>query len=453
MMSAEKRHNDIYAERFEDIKDRLPGAKLEWLSRLRSEAIDRFLTCGYPTAKVEEWKYTNLSKICDQPFSMACPSINGIVISDIEALFLDPAPCHRMVFVNGFFRQDLSDIGVLPEGLRLTTTEEILSERPELVEEYWSHPWADYEDRLSGVQDPKPFSMVALNTALSPGGPVLYLDRNVEPDSSIHLIHVVVPEAGGTMSQPRTLVVAGEGSRVTVMESYVGGGSEPHLVNALTQVCVLRDARVCHYRHQQEGENGLHIGTNHVRLSTDSIYSGCVFSSGEGVSRNESRVWLEGEHGECTLDGVYLGRNQQRIDNWTRVDHVAPHGQTQEVYKGVMDDAAQGAFQGKIRIWPDAVASRARQLNKNLLLSTSAGVSSKPELEILNDDVRCAHGSTIGDLDEDALFYLRSRGIDDSTARRLMIEAFVGEVIDRFADVPIRNHLRRSFSQWLAKAS
>ena len=218
-------------------------------------------------------------------------------------------------------------------------------------------------------------------------------------------------------------------------------------------MCVLKGARVCHYKHQQEGKNGLHIGTHHVRLYRDSVYNGCVFSSGEGASRHESRVRLEGERGDCTLDGVYLGRDQQRIDNWTRVDHVAPYGQTQEVYKGVMDGEAQGAFQGKIRIWPDAMASRARQLNNNLLLSKNAGVSSKPELEILNDDVKCAHGSTIGDLDEDALFYLRSRGIHDSMARKLMIEAFVVEVIDRLADVPIRNYLRESFSQWLAKAS
>ena len=452
-MLAAKRHNDVYVERFDDIHSRLPGAKLGWVSRLRSDAIKRFVDCGYPTVNLEEWKYTNLSSMGDQPFSMAGPSVNGIDVKDIEAFFLDPAPCHRMVFVNGFFRQDLSDIGVLPEGLRLTTLEQMLTEQPELVEEHWVHSLDDYEDRLSGEQDPKPFSMVALNTALSPGGPVLYLDRGVAPDSPIHLMHVVVPEAGGIMSQPRTLVVAGEGSRVTVMETYIGSGNDPHLVNALTQICVSRGARVCHYKHQGEGENGLHLGTNHVRLDTDSVYSGCVFSSGAGVSRNEARVRLEGERGNCTLDGIYLGRNQQRVDNWTRVDHVAPYGQTHEVYKGVMDDRAHGAFQGKIRIWPNAIASQARQLNKNLLLSEAAEVSSKPELEILNDDVKCAHGSTIGDLEEEALFYLRSRGIDEAMARRLMIEAFVGEVIERFADVPIRNHFKQLFAQWLRQAS
>ena len=451
-MLAAKRHNDGYIKLFDDVRKGLPGAKYGWLSRLRNEALERFLACGYPTPDVEEWQYTSLASIGDRPFAMAAPLVNGIEKKDIEALCTDPGPCHRMVFVNGFFRSDLSDLGALPQGLRLATIEQVLTEEPEILEEHWLYSWGECEERLSGQQDPRPFAMAALNTALSAGGAVLCLDRGVVPDSPIHLIHLMVPETGGTMTQPRTLIVAGEESNVTVMETYVGNGENRHMVNALTQVCISQGAKVCHYKYQGEGEGGVHLGANHVRLAADSVYSGCVFSSGAAISRNECRVRLEGEHADCTLDGIYLGRNQQSSDNWTRVDHMAPYCRTQEVYKGVMDGRSHGSFQGKIRIWPDAIESEARQLNKNLLISEDAQAFSKPELEILNDDVRCAHGSTIGDLDEDAIFYLRSRGIDGSAARRLMIEAFVGEVMDRFSDVSIQNRFRKIFSEWLQQA-
>ena len=452
-MLTAKSHNDFYFEHFGNIKSDLPGAKLQWLSRARTEAIERFLDCGYPTMNVEEWKHTNLLKQSDFFPVMGEPSVNEVAERDIEALLLDSIPSHRMVFVNGFFCQRLSDVGALPAGLRLTTAGEMLVEQPELMEEHWGQPWGFLEHRLSGEEDPKPHSMVALNMALSPGGPVIHVDRDVSPELPIHLVNVVVSEASGVMSQPRTLLIAGEGSGVTLLETYIGGGVQPHMVNALTQVRVMKGATVRHYKHQGEGPNGFHLATNLVRLDSGSTYSGCVFSNGGGISRNEARVRLEGQRGDCTLDGIYLGRGQQHMDNWTRVDHVAPYGETREMYKGVLDEKAEGAFQGKVRIWPEAIASRAQQLNKNLLLSEDARAFSKPELEILNDDVQCAHGSTIGDLDRECLFYLRSRGVDEFVARKLLIEAFVGEVIDRAPDVPIRAHFRKLFYQWFSQAS
>ena len=452
-MLTAKIHNDFYFEHFGNVNSDLPGAKLEWLSRARKEAIERFLECGYPTMNVEEWKHTNLLKQSAALPVMGQPSAKEMVEKDIEVFLLDSTSSHRMVFVNGFFCQRLSDVGVLAPGLRLATTREMLVEQPELMEEHWGQPWGGVERRLSGEEDPKPHSMVALNMALSPGGPVVHAGCNVSCELPLHLIHVVVPGVAGVMSQPRTLVVVGEGSRVTLLETYVGGGSQPHMVNGLTQVRVMKGARVRHYKHQGEGPNGFHLATNLVRLDAESAYSGCVLSNGGGMSRNEARVSLEGQRGDCTLDGIYLGRGQQRMDNWTRVDHVAPYGETNEMYKGVLDEKAEGAFQGKIHIWPEAVASRARQLNKNLLLSGDARVFSKPELEILNDDVECAHGSTIGELDQECLFYLRSRGVNEVAARKLLIEAFVGEVIDRSPDAPIRAHFRKLFYQWFSQVS
>ena len=444
--------NNIFVEQFNQLKGRLPGATLPWLASLRSSAIEQFSDCGVPTRRVEEWKYCNLSSGIDPEMVLAGPTVNGINNSLLEAYFIDPMPCHRMVFVNGYFRPDLSEMGVLPAGLSISSVEASLVSHGTLLEEHWMQGHNLTEDRLSGESDPRPHAMVALNTAFASGGAVVHIERNVSPDGPIHLIYVSVSESGQTaISHPRTLVVAESGAQATIFETFIGKNDGVHWSNALTQVSVGPGARICHYKHQDESASSVHVGTSHVRLAQDSTYNSFVFSNGARASRNEVRVWLEEENVNCILDGVYLASGQQRMDNWTKVDHMAPGGTTHEVYKGVIGDSAYGSFQGKIRVWPNAIHSDARQLNKNLLLSQASEAASKPELEILNDDVQCAHGSTIGDLDEEALFYLKARGMDDATARGLLINAFVGETIDNLADVPIRKYFKNSFDAWLSK--
>ena len=444
--------SDVYVDRFNEIRERLPGAALPWLSSLRGSAIEHFPNCGLPTPRIEEWKYTNLAQIVDSKAILAGPSVNGVSRKSLERYCLDPMPCHRMVFVNGFFRPDLSEIGVVPAGLSMLTLESALAEQPELLEEHWGNVFDMSEDRLSGKSDPRPHAMIALNTAFVGDGAVIHLDHDVSPDGPIHLIYVTAPEGGRqVMSHPRNLVVAEPGAQATIFETFVGDGTSDHISNALTQVSAASGSRICHYKHQGGELRGAHIGSSHVRLAKDSTYNGFVFSDGALNSRNEIRVRLEGENVGCYLDGIYLGRGGQRLDNWTRIDHMAPLGKTREVYKGVMDGAAHGSFQGKIRVWPNASQSDARQLNKNLLLTEQAGAASKPELEILTDEVQCAHGSTIGDLDQNSLFYLRSRGVGEKAARSLLIEAFVGEVIDGLADVPIREYFGKLFDSWLSE--
>ncbi|MFP6717883.1 MAG: Fe-S cluster assembly protein SufD [Alphaproteobacteria bacterium] len=452
-MSVRKHTSNVYVDRFNEVRERLPGTALPWLTRLRSNAIEHFADCGFPTPRVEEWKYTNLSRIVDSQPILAGPSVNGVNRGALEQYFLDPMPCHRMVFVNGYFRPDLSEIGVLPAGLTISTLETTLANRPELLEAHWSDLCDLAEDRLSGKSDPKPLAMVALNTAFAADGAVIHLDRDVSPDGPIHLIYVAVREGERpAMSHPRSLVVAESGAHATIFETFIGDGGSAHCSNALTQVSAGPGARICHYKHQGEAPRGTHIGSSHIRLARDSTYNGFVLSNGAHTSRNEIRVRLEEENVGCFLDGIYLARAQQRMDNWTRIDHMAPCGKTREVYKGVIDEAARGSFQGKIRVWPNAIQSDARQLNRNLLLSEHAEAASKPELEILNDEVQCAHGSTIGDLDEESLFYLRARGVGEAAARRLLIDAFVGELIDKVADVPIRKYFRNLFNSWLSEA-
>ena len=453
-MGASKHTSDVYVDRFDEIRDRLPGAGLPWLKNLRSGAIERFADCGLPNSRVEEWKYTNLSRILDPQPVLAGPSVNGVHRASLKQYYLDPTPCHRMVFVNSYYRPDLSDTGVLPAGLTLCSLETALADRPELLEAHWGILHDLSEDRLSGKNDLKPHAMIALNTAFAAGGAVIHLDHNVSLDGPIHLIYLTALEGGRpAMSHPRTLVVAEAGAHATIFETFIGNGGDAHCCNALTQVAVGPGARVCHYKHQGEAPNGAHIGSSHICLAKNSTYNGFVLSDGALVSRNEIRVRLEGENVDCSLDGIYLARGNQHMDNWTRIDHMAPLGKSREVYKGVIDGAAHGSFQGKIRVWPEAIQSDARQLNKNLLLSDRAQAASKPELEILTDDVQCAHGSTVGDLDGETLFYLRSRGVGETAARNLLIDAFVGEVIDNLADVPVRKYFRNLFNHWLSEAT
>ena len=453
-MGVREHTSDIFVDRFNEIRERLPGAALPWLARLRGSAIEHFANCGLPTPRVEEWKYTNLAQIVDPKPILAGPSVNGVNRDSLERYCLDPMPCHRMVFVNGFFRPDLSEIGVVPAGLSMLTLDGALANQPELLEAHWGDVFDMSEDRLSGKSDPRPHAMVALNTAFAGDGAVIHLDHNVSPDGPIHLIYVTVPEGGRPlMSNPRNLIVAESGAQATIFETFVGDSGNDHFSNVLTQVSAASGSRLCHYKHQGGAPRGAHIGSSYVRLARDSTYNGFVFSDGARTSRNEIRVRLEEENVGCYLDGIYLARGAQRMDNWTRIDHMAPRGKSRQVYKGVMDGAAHGSFQGKIRVWPNASQSDARQLNKNLLLTEQAEAASKPELEILTDAVQCAHGSTIGDLDEESLFYLRSRGVGEEAARNLLIEAFVGEVIDGLADVPIREYFRKLFDSWLSEAA
>ncbi|MCP4327126.1 MAG: Fe-S cluster assembly protein SufD [Alphaproteobacteria bacterium] len=437
-----------YQQLFAQSAPELPGAELDWLAAMRDGAIRQFVRDGFPSPRVEEWKYAALGPLAKTRFELA-----GTTAADLRRT-LDraamPAESYRVVFVNGRLREDLSELAALPPGVTVKSLAATIAENPERLQP-WLTKTADLtEDRLSGVRDERPFAMVAMNTAFATDGIVIHLARESAAELPIHIINLTATDSNDRMTQPRNIIIAEEEASALIVETYAAVGETSYLTNAVTQVFAAKDAHIRHYRLQAEAATAFHIATTLAHLDTAAAYDSFVLSIGSAFSRNEVRVALDGEHVHCRLNGAYLGRGRQHHDNWTRVDHLKSNGTVSETYKSVLDDKSRGAFQGKIRVWPDAQKTDAHQLNNNLLLSADAQADSKPELEILADDVRCSHGSTVGDIDESALFYLCARGIDEGRARDLLVEAFIGDLIDHIGFGTAHDYFRDAFEDWLA---
>ncbi len=436
-----------YREQFAAARGDLAGADLGWLADLRGQAFDQFARDGFPSIKVEEWKYANLRPLAKTQYRPAGGGAAGLDAA--LKLAAMPADSHRIVFVNGRLRPDLSALGDLPAGVTVTGLAAAAADDPDLLRRCLPSAAGLTEDRLSGIRDPRPFAMVAMNTAFAADGVVVHLARDASAELPIHVVHLAAPEGADEMIQVRNLIVAEEGSAAMIVETYAAAGRGGYFTNAVTQVFAAKDAHIRHHRLQTEAFDAFHIATTLAHLDEAAAYDSFVLSLGGAFARNEIRVALDGEHVHCRLNGAYLGRGKQHLDNWTRVDHLKPNGTFSETYKSVLDDSARGAFQGKIRVWPGADKTNATQLNKNLLLSAKARADSKPELEILADDVRCAHGTTVGEIDETALFYLRARGIDAARARDLLIAAFIGDLIDHIGYGTAQDYFRAAATGWL----
>lgn len=426
-----------YSGAFATARNSLPGKNLPWLETLRQRAIEQFAEAGLPTIRDEVWKFTNLRALDRDLYVPAPIRENSIAVGDLEPNFPADLDCHRLVFVNGYLRADLSDLGALPPVVRLASLAYLLDNDPEAVAEYFS-------DAIAG------HSPVALNTAFMTDGAVLTIGDGVTLDRPVHLLYLAAPDDRTTAIHTRNLIVASAGAVATVIESYAATNSGAYWTNAVTDVIADADASLHHIKLQGEGAEAFHLAATRARLARGAAYDSFVLQTGARLARNEIAATLGGSNIDCRLSGAYLGRGKQHLDNTTLVDHAEPDSYSNEHYKGVLDGNAHGVFQGKIVVRPDAQKTDAHQLNKNLLLSETAQADTKPELEIYADDVKCSHGATVGEIDDDALFYMRARGIGDDEARRLLVEAFVGEIVDRVSNEPIRAHLRQTVAQWLA---
>jgi Fe-S cluster assembly protein SufD len=410
-----------------------------WLDRVRDEALARFRSNGFPTQKVEAWKFTGLAPLARTVFRTDdAPDVVRIARTTIEAHRLTP-DCHLAVFVNGRFQPALSDLGRLPACTRVVDLSR-----------------ADQDDlkRMTAppaVADaPGARALVDLNTALMRDGAVVHLGRGASIDP-VQLLFLTLPGAEPGVAHVRNLLLAEAGSSATVVETHVPLGAGVYWTNAVTQVAVAPNAVLRHYKLQAEDESAFHIAETSVRVEHDAAYRAFALSHGARLARNELDIALAGEHAEAYLAGATLARGDQHLDTTLRVEHAAPHGTSGQDFKSVVDDRGHAVFQGRIRVAPNAYRTDACQLNRNLLLSSTAAADAKPELEILADDVKCSHGAAVGDLDKDALFYLRARGLDDAQARALLIDAFVGELIDGIEGEAAQAYFRRAFAAWINK--
>ena len=388
------------------------------LQHVREEAAARFESLGYPTPRMEAWRYTNVAPIAKTGWKEAGVSHTF----DASATFGARASA-ELVFINGHLVQTkdatVRGLSVLP--LRTAPHEAI-------------------DGVLGRVADFRDNAFVALNTANFRDGVVITIDAGVAVPEFVHILHV--GEGNGVWSHPRTVVIANRASQVTVVETFVGRGR--YFTNAVTEVVAREGAIVDHYKIQCESVEAFHIGTVSFRQERSSSVVSRNVSVGGALVRNDVTAALAGEGATLTLDGLFITTGSQHVDNHTLVDHLSPHCESHELYKGVLDQNSRGIFDGRIIVRPGAQKTVSRQENRNLLLSETAIADSKPTLEIHNDDVKCNHGSTIGQLEEEPMFYLRSRGIGEQEARNLLIYAFAGEIVDRMKIEPVREQVRRA---------
>jgi Fe-S cluster assembly protein SufD len=408
----------------------LPG-NAGWLRELRTWARERFAERGFPTTREEAWRYTNLAPLARTPFPLA-PADAGVASEQLQAATFEELHACRLVFVNGRFDRGLS---ALPgEGVALASLAEALAQGAEALEPH-----------LGQVAPVEQSPLVALNTAFLLDGPYLRIPAGMALAYPIHVVYIATAEG---LSQPRALIVAEAGSRATVIEQHLGAGEARHFTNAVTEIVLEQGAAIEHYRLQQEGARGYHINGLHVRQARDSRFTAHGLDLGGLLVRNDLRsVLAEGAH--CELNGLYLAGGRQHVDNHTLIEHARPGAVSRELYKGVLDGRGRAVFNGRVVVHPDAQQSDAQQMNANLLLSEDAEVDTKPELEIYADDVKCSHGATVGQLDADQLHYLRTRALDEGTARDLLTFAFANEVLQRFALAPLRHGLDRRLTRRL----
>jgi Fe-S cluster assembly protein SufD len=399
-----------------------------WLQMLRQSAAERFSMLGFPTRRDEEFRFTNVSPIAEVPFRQASKA-EGALESIAEFDYAGLAGT-RLVFFNGHYAPEHSSTERLPNGVIVSTLDAAMTSDAVLIQTNLGQ-YARFQTQ----------AFVALNTAALADGAFVSVPRNAVVEEPIHLLFVSSETAHPTVSHPRTLILMGENSQATIIESYVGTPDTVYFTNAVTEIVCAENAVVDHYKVQRESKSAFHVATMQVQLAHGSNFASHSIGLGGRLVRNDANAVLGGEHGECTLNGVYLGNDRQLIDNHTMIDHAMPHCNSHEVYKGILDGHARGVFNGKIFVRPDAQKTDAKQTNQTLLLSPDAQINTKPQLEIYADDVRCTHGATIGQLSDDALFYLRARGIPEDDARALLTYAFAGDIVNRIKVEPIRAEL------------
>ena len=404
-----------------------------WVRDLRRRAIRRFGELGLPTARRgnEEWKYTDVGPVARAGFQPLVDSEPvAIPARDLIRHTLGEGAWSRLVFVDGAYAPDLSDTASLPAGVTLLSLSDALDQSPALVQAHLAQGVA-FDDN----------AFAALNTAFLHNGAFLHVPDRAEVQEPIQLLFLSTGRAEGAAVQPRTMILAGNESRVTIVESYAGLTGEAYLTNAVTEVAVGDGASVRHYRVQQESEAAFSVGNTHVLLGRDSHYASVVTDIGGRLVRNNLRVLTGDEGSHCMLNGLYLITRSQHVDNQVVIDHARAHTTSRELYKGVLSGRSRSVFHGSILVRKDAQKVSANQADKNLLLSNEAEADTKPAFWIYADDVKCAHGAACGQLDEAALFYMRARGIGEEEARTMLVRAFVSEVVDSINEPTVRGYI------------
>ena len=397
------------------------------LMPLRKAGLARFSESGYPTLRDEDWRFTNVKPIGELPFRRTIdPLGQEIGQEQLGSVTFGQLDADRLVFVDGHFNAALSQIGDQPSGVTVT---------------HLSSGLAGFERELGSLSggDDNPF--VALNDAFFTDGALIRIADAQRLAKPVHLLFVTTASGDGEAAHIRNWIVAGANTQGTIIESHLSLGQAATVTNVVTESRIGDGANIEHIKFQDQSNRAFHLASLHSELGRDAQYTFHSIALGARLSRNNLRMRLARPGIECVLNGLYMLRGQQLADHHMIVEHAAPHCDSHEYFNGILDDQSRGVFHGRILVQPGAQKTDAKQTNKNLLLSDDATANTKPQLEIYADDVKCTHGATIGEMDDDAIFYLRTRGLDPSTARRMLLHGFAGEIVERIRHDAVREEL------------
>lgn len=418
-----------YVSSFDSFEEHLNGGTELPFHQTRKSAISKLAELGFPTQKNEDWKYTNVAQIVDQKFKFLTED-TALRKADIKPFLFEELKETVLVFVNGHYSERLSTLNIESSGVIVDNLKNAMEEHPEVVDRFL----AKYVS-IDGN------SFAALNTAFTADGAFVHVPKNARLDEIIHIVYITNSGEVDGMAQPRNLFVVEEGAQAHIVESFHSVSESTYFNNLVTEVFVGANANLDHLKLQDENFSAYHVSNSQVHQERDSVYTTVNIDLGARLVRNNLNIRLNGVNGESHIFGYYMGCDDQHIDNQTFIDHAVPNCFSNELYKGILDDRSRGIFNGKILVRPDAQKTNALQSNKTLLLTNEAEVDAKPQLEIFADDVKCTHGATIGQLDDEALFYLRTRGISEEMAGAMLRHAFVADVLENIKVDGIRERM------------
>jgi Fe-S cluster assembly protein SufD len=421
-----------YGSEYRRVEKTLVGHQQENLKKMRLTALEEFSKHGFPSKKQEDWKYTSLTSLRQTPFSL---SLTPAPLNPAAQTMLDQLSVKfRLVFINGFFAKHLSTLAVLPKDVKITHFIDMVDHHPEQLNTTWQA-----NDTLEKN------SFTHLNTVFMQD---IYLPAHAHLSAPIEILFINTDETPQRFIPLRNIIIAEENSRAVIIEKYIDMTKEnntPYFTNTVTECRLAAGSHIEHYKYVTESKQAIHVGNLCVSQQQASQFSAYSLALSGHLIRNDVYVKLEQPHAQCRLKGLYYALGQQQVDHHTVIDHRSPHTHSEEFYKGIIDEQARAVFNGKVIVREHAIKSKAQQLNKNLLLSPHAEINTKPQLEIFTDDIQCTHGASIGQLDKDALFYLRARGLTATQATELLIKAFIQDILEQmplFNDVSLPNFLK-----------
>lgn len=428
---------ESYTEGYKQLKSKKFSDNPQWLKDLREGASHEFSTIGFPTVKDEDWRFTNLAPISRNKFHIVEEGKETVTSRELDDLIIPDMDAVRLVFVNGRFSDEHSETKGLPQGVVVTSLQDALKNYENIVEKYLGK-YASYEKQ----------SFIALNTTLFEDGLFVYVPGSVVVESPVYAVFVSTDEDVQSIVNQRNLIIAEDNSDVRVIEHYVSTSKNVHFSNVVTEAFAGDNSNLEHYMLECESSKAFNISTLRVEQKRNSNIKSHSVLLGGALVRNNVHPVLGGEGSHSLINGLYMSTGRQHMDNFMRVEHASPHCDSRQFYNGVLDKKSKGVFHGRIVVHENAAKTDAKQTNKNLLLTDTAQVDTKPQLEIYNEDVKCTHGATIGQMDDDAVFYLRSRGISNDNARTIMLRAFTDQSISNMGLEPVKEYLKSRVDEW-----